>query len=117
MPRLIETAAVILIALVILVFGRQLLLNISQFHGVAAIVLGALGVLQLATIRTRYAEGGQLARIRATRDVIFVVAIGMAIAFVLSPQRWSLEATVTALEFGLVVELFARFTPAAPSAP
>jgi hypothetical protein len=98
-----------------LIGGRAWVYDIAQFHGIAVSMLVILAIVVLYAFRRNYLAGGPNARLSATRDAAFLAAIGVAIAFVISPARWSLGATVVAVEFGLVIELLARIRPARPS--
>ena len=106
--RQIEAAFIALIALAVLVGGRSLLLNLATFHGVAVSALGAIAIFIIYAFRRSFLAGGPLARIHAARDTAFLAAIVGAIAFILWPQRWSLGATIVALEIALIVELMSR---------
>ena len=103
-----EIAFIAVMAIVVLVGGRALLVEIASFHGLAASALGAIALFVIYAFRRNYLAGGPLARVHAARDTAFLAAIAAAIAFVLVPQRWSLGATVVALEIALVVELMVR---------
>jgi hypothetical protein len=106
--RLLEAAVIVLIMIAFLIGGRAWVLDIAQFHGLAVSVLGTIAILVVYAFRRNYLAGGPLARLHATRDAAFLAAIAAAIAFVLFPARWSIGATVVAVELGLVVELLAR---------
>lgn len=112
--RLLEAAVIGLIMFAFLIGGRAWVYDVAQFHGIAVAALGLIGLAVIYAFRRNYLAGGPLARLHAARDGAFLAAIAAAIAFVLSPARWSLGATIAAVEFGLVVELLARFLPAAP---
>jgi hypothetical protein len=109
--RTVEAVSIIAIAAAVLVGGRALLVQVAQFHGLALSVLGVLALLVLYAFRQNFRAGGALARIHATRDAAFLAAIAGAAAFVASPARWSLGATIVALEIGCAVELLSRFAP------
>jgi hypothetical protein len=109
--RTVETLSVILIAVAILFGGRFLLFGIAQHHGFSLVILAVLFVLQSATVRRNRARGGPLVQLRATRDVAFLATIILTFLVVLSPQRWSIGATIAALEFALVIDILSRFTP------
>lgn len=112
MSARIETISVVLIAVAVLVGGRQLLGSLVQHQVAAAIVLVVLLVAQFLALRRNYAAGGPAVRIRATRDVAFLVAVLLALILVASPQRWSIGATIAAVEFGLILDILTRFSPA-----
>jgi hypothetical protein len=112
--RILEAAFILVIMLAVLIGGRSWIVDVAQFHGVAIVVLGIIGVFLIYAFRRSFLIGGPLARLSATRDAAFLAAIASAIAFIASPARWSLGATVVAIEFALIVELMARFTPAPP---
>lgn len=114
--RTVEAIFVAVIALAVLFGGRSLLVEIARFGVPAAAVLGALAFAQTFAMRRNFLAGGPLARIRAARDVAFIAATIAAVAFVLAPARWSIGASVAALEIALVVELTARFAPSSPPA-
>jgi hypothetical protein len=113
-PRRLEAVFLIIIGLAILVGGRALVVEIAQFHGLAISVLGAIAIFVVYAFRQNYRAGGPLVRIQASRDTAFLAAIAAAIAFVIAPARWSLGATIVALEVGIAVELLSRFAPAPP---
>jgi hypothetical protein len=112
--RIVEAAFLVAIMLAILVGGRSWILDVAQFHGIAVGVLGIIAVFVVYAFRRSFLAGGPLARLHATRDAAFLAALAAAIAFVLSPARWSLGATIAAAEFALIVELLSRFAPAPP---
>lgn len=99
-------------AVAVILGGRFLVVEIALFGGLSVSVLGALAIVLIYAFRRNYLAGGPLARIHATRDAAFLAAIAAAAAFVISPARWSLGATVVALELAIVVELLSRFGPA-----
>jgi hypothetical protein len=111
--RVLEVTSLVVIAIAILLGGRLLLLNLLQFRAVAALVLLVVFVAQLAALRRRVAVRGYDNGVRATRDVIFLVASLLALIELLSPQRWVVGAAVAAAEFGVVCELLARLVPVA----
>jgi hypothetical protein len=112
--RILEAGLLVLMILAVGIGGTAWLADIAKFHGIAIAVLGTLAIVVIYGFRRSYLAGGPLARLHATRDAAFLAAIAAAIAFVALPARWALGATVVGVEFALVVELFARFTPAAP---
>ena len=108
MSRKVEIGFIAVMALAVLVGGRALLVQVATFHAVAASALGAIAIFVIYAFRRNYLAGGPLARVHAARDTAFLAAIAGAIAFVIVPQRWSLGATVVALEIALVLELMVR---------
>ncbi len=110
----VELASLAVIGLAMLLFGWVVLQNVARFTTLSAAVLGVVGVLQLVSVRRNLAAGGPSARIRATRDVAFVAAAFLGMAYVLTLQRWGIGACIAAFEFGILLELLARFVPAAP---
>ncbi len=115
--RVLEGAFIGVIMVAVLFGGRSWLVDVSQFHGIAIAVLGAIALVVVYAFRSNYLRGGPTARLHATRDAAFLAAVASAIAFVAAPARWSLGATVAAVEFALVVELMTRFVPPPPIAP
>jgi hypothetical protein len=109
--RAVEAGFIVIIALAILVGGRNVLVEISRFPIVALFALVALALLELFALRRNVALGGSQARLRVTRDVAFIAAILAAAAFVSAPARWSIGAAIAAVEFGIVLELLARVNP------
>lgn len=112
--RLLEAAVIGLIMFAFLVGGRAWVYDVAQFHGLAVAVLALVGLAVIYAFRRNYLAGGPNARLHAARDGAFLAAVAAAIAFVLAPARWSLGATIAAVEFGLAIELLARCLPAAP---
>jgi hypothetical protein len=112
----IELASIIVIGLCVLLFGWVLLQNVAHFGPYAAVMLVVLGTLQVIALRRNVMARGPMATVRATRDVAFVAAIVLALAEVLTRQRWAIGATIAAVEFAIVLELFARLAPAPPAA-
>jgi hypothetical protein len=104
----LEGSIIAVIMLAFLVGGRAWVYDIAQFHGVAVSMLVIVAIVVIYAFRRNFLAGGPTARLAATRDAAFLAAIGTAIAFVIVPARWSLGATVAGVEFGLIVELFAR---------
>jgi hypothetical protein len=115
--RVIEAVFIALIMVAVLIGGRSWLVDIMQFHGVAIAALGIVALVVVYAFRRNYLRGGPLVRLSATRDAAFLAGIGSAIAFVASPARWSLGATIVAIEFALIVELMARFVPPPVATP
>jgi len=111
--RVVEAALVAIIALAVLLGGKNVLVEISHFPVVALFMLTALGLLEAFALRRNIAQGGQAARFRVTRDVAFIAAIVAAMAFVFAPARWSIGAAIAGLEFGLILELLVRLNPVA----
>jgi hypothetical protein len=114
--RAIEMASVVVIAACVLLFGWALLQNLARLGTPAAIALGVLAVVQIIALRRNAAQGAATGPLRASRDVAFVAAIVLALVEVLTRQRWAIGATIAAVEFGLMLELFAQFAPARPPA-
>jgi len=112
--RNVEAAFLAVMALAVLIGGRSLVLEIAQFRGLAVSVLGVIAIVLVYAFRRNYLAGGPLVRIHATRDAAFLASIAAAVAFILSPARWSLGASVVALEVAIVVELLTRLAPATP---
>jgi len=114
----VEAASIVVIALAVLVGGRNVLIEIAQFPVVALFVLTALGFLEILVLRRDVDLGGGSARFRITRDAAFIAATIAAIAFVYAPARWSIGAAIAGLEFALVLELLVRLVPnSRPAAP
>ena len=113
--RALEAVFLIVMAVAVLVGGRALVLQIAQFHGLTVSVLGVVAIVLVYAFRRNYLAGGPLVRIHATRDTAFLAAIAAAIAFVIAPARWSLGATVVALEVAIVVEFLSRIAPPPPA--
>jgi hypothetical protein len=107
--RLLEAAVIVLIMSAFLVGGRAWVNDIAQFHGLAISVLGVMALVVVYAFRRNFLAGGPQARLHASRDAAFLAAIAAAIVFVAAPSRWSLGATIVAVELGLVVELFSRW--------
>lgn len=109
-----EAVFIAAIAFAILVGGRSLLAEIAQFRGPAAAALLLIAAALSFGLRRNAAPRAPAARLRATRDATFLVAILAALAFVYAPARWASGASVAALEFALALELLVRLAPAAP---
>jgi len=109
--RTVEAGFILIIALAVLVGGREVLVEISRFPVVALFALLVLGSLEALALRRDIAQAGTQARIRISRDVAFLAAIVAAAAFVFAPARWSIGSAVAAVEFGLVLELLGRVNP------
>jgi hypothetical protein len=109
--RALEAAFILIIALAILVGGRNVLVEIAHFPGPALAALLILAVLMLFALRRTIALGGPAARVQVSRDVAFIAAILAAMAFVYAPARWSIGSAIAAVEFALVLELLARLNP------
>lgn len=110
--RTLEIVFLAIMALAILFGGQFLLLSIAKFHGLAVSVLGVLAIVLVYAFRRNFLAGGPLARIHAARDGAFLAAIAGAICFVVVEAKWSLGATIVAVEVALVVELLSRFSQA-----
>ena len=108
-PRAIELASVVVIAACVLLFGWALLQNLARLGTAAVIALAVLAVVQVVALRRNAAQGAATSTLRASRDASpFVAAIVLALVEVLTRQRWAIGATIAAVEFGLVLELFAQ---------
>ena len=112
--RTLEIGFLALIALLVLVGGQSLLLTVAKFHGFAISVLGVLAIVLVYAFRRNFLAGGPQVRLQAARDGAFLAAIACGIAFVVVPAKWSLGATIFALEAGIVVEVLGRVAPARP---
>lgn len=110
--RMLELVFLVLIALAVLVGGQSLLVAIAKFHGLAISMLGVLAIVLVYAFRRTFLAGGPHARLQAARDGAFLAAIACGIAFVVVPAKWSLGATIFALEAGIVVEVLGRLAPA-----
>jgi hypothetical protein len=108
--RAVEGVLIGIIALTILLGGKNVLVEIAHFPAAALFVLLALGALEMFALRRTIALGGPAARFRVSRDVAFIAAIVCAMAFVYAPARWSIGAAIAALEFALVLEFLDRFS-------
>jgi hypothetical protein len=115
--RAVEAAFILIIALLILIGGKNVLVEITSFPTPALIVLFALGVLEIFALRRTIALGGPSARFLVTRDVAFIAAIASAMLFVYTHYRGAIGSAIAALEFALVLELLGRFNPHAAPAP
>lgn len=111
MSARIEMLSVILIAVAVLLGGRAFLADLAQQQGVVQSVLLFLLFAQGAALRRNFAQGGVQVRVRVTRDVAFIAAIILAFAVVTVPQRWSIGATIVAVELGLALEVLSRIAP------
>ncbi|GAC1491877.1 MAG: hypothetical protein NVS4B5_06290 [Vulcanimicrobiaceae bacterium] len=110
--RTLEIVFLGIIAVLVLVGGQALLISVAKFHGIAVSVLGVLGIFLIYAFRRNFRAGGPQVRLQAARDGAFLAAIACGIAFVVVPAKWSLGATVFALEAGIVVEVLGRVAPA-----
>ncbi len=110
--RTVEAVFIAVIMLAVLLGGGSWLANVARFHGLAVLALAAIAVLLVYAFRRNFLAGGPGVRISATRDAAFLAAIAAAIAFVVAPAKWSIGATIVALEMGLAIELLAHFAPA-----
>ncbi len=103
--RIFEIACLAIMAFAILLGGQFLLLAIAKFHGLAISVLGALAIFVVYAFRRNFLAGGPQARIHAARDGAFLAAIAAAISFIVAEAKWSLGATIVAVEVAIVVEV------------
>jgi hypothetical protein len=110
--RNLEIVFLTIMALALLVGGQFLLLAIAKFHGFTISVLGALAIVLIYAFRRNFLAGGPQARIHAARDGAFLAAIAAAMSFVAVEAKWSLGASIVAVEVAIVVELLSRFSPA-----
>jgi hypothetical protein len=106
--RFLEAAVIVAIMIAFGLGGRAWVYDIAQYHGLAVSVLGTIAIVVVYAFRRNYLAGGPQVRLNATRDAAFLAAIAAAVAFVLVPARWSLGATIVAVELGLAVELLSR---------
>lgn len=110
--RILEIVFLAIMALAILLGGQFLLLSIAKFHGLAISVLGAIGIFLVYAFRRNFLAGGPQARLNAARDGAFLAAIAAAICFIAVEAKWSLGATIVAVEVAIIVELLGRIAPA-----
>ncbi|MGH7757122.1 MAG: hypothetical protein ACREM8_12685 [Vulcanimicrobiaceae bacterium] len=115
MGRIVELVSIVVIAVAVGVGGRALLEHIAHFRLIALVVLVAWSILQIGALRRNYGAGGPNLGLRATRDVVFLVAALLAVAYVFAPARWSLGACIVSIEFGLIIELLEKLTPGQPA--
>lgn len=111
--RRAEVFSLAAIALAILVGGGSLLQQVarSPFHLLALALLVLIALAVVLNLRRGIAAGGELARLRASRDIAFLAALAGGVAFMLSPARWAFGACIAALEFGLILEIISRLAP------
>jgi hypothetical protein len=110
--RFVEISSVVAIGVAFLFGGRILLVNLSHIPRYALPVLGVLGVLQAAALWRNAQVAGPARPLVATRDVAFIAAVLLSIAFVAWPARWSIGAAVVAIELGIVLEIFGQLRAA-----
>ncbi len=108
--RTVEIVSVVAIGIGVLFGGRMLLVNLSHIAHYAIPVLIVLGLLQAGALRRNAAIDRPGRPLIATRDVAFIAAILLSIAFVAYPARWSIGAAIVAVEVGLLLELFGQFS-------
>lgn len=101
-------------ALAILLGGQFLLFAIAKFHGLAISVLGVLAIFVLYAFRRNFLAGGPQVRLNAARDGAFLAAIAATISFIVVEAKWSLGASIVAVEVAIVVEILARLTDPGP---
>jgi hypothetical protein len=107
----IETISVVLTAVAVLTGGQFLLGALVTHHVAATLVLMPMVPMQVLALRRNHAQGGPSARIRAARDVAFLVSMIFALTLVSWPHSWSIGATIASLEFAFVLDLLERFAP------
>ena len=110
--RIVETSSVIAIGIAFLFGGRILLVNLSHIPRYALPVLAVLGLLQAAALWRNARAAGPARPLVATRDVAFIAAVLLSIAFVAAPARWSIGAAVVAIELGILLEVFGQLRAA-----
>lgn len=108
--RIVELSSAIAIGIAILFGGRILLVNLSHIPHYALPVLAVLGLLQAAALWRNAQIDRPNRPIVATRDVAFIAAVLLSIAFVASPARWSIGAAVVAIELGILFEVFGQLS-------
>jgi hypothetical protein len=106
--RIVELGSAIAIGIAFLFGGRVLLVNLSHIPRYAIPVLIVLGLLQGATLWRDAQIDGPSRPLVATRDVAFIAAVLLSIAFIAAPARWSIGAAVVAIELGIVLEVFGQ---------
>ena len=111
MSRIVEILALVAIAAVIAAGGGPFLQNIAHWRGIGLVVLVALTIAQLGTLRRPGSSGDGVVGLRRTARVIFIASTLLAIAYVCVPARWSSGAAIVAVEFGLTLELLRRLAP------
>ncbi len=111
--RLIELVSVVAIGIAFLFGGRILLVNLSHIPRYAIPVLIVLGALQAGALWRNSRIDRPDRPLVATRDVAFIAAALLSIAFVASPARWSIGAAVVAIELGILLEVLGQLRAAA----
>ncbi|MBV9102232.1 MAG: hypothetical protein JO060_01510 [Candidatus Eremiobacteraeota bacterium] len=104
----VELASIVVIGVALLLFGWALLQNLRHFPIPAALLLLALAVFQIGSMRRNLSSDDAGSRVRATRDGAFLVAIVLALSELFAPRRWLIGACISSVEFGIVLEVLAR---------
>jgi hypothetical protein len=107
--RRAEILWVTVMAAAVALGGRLMLANLAHSRAVSAIAIAVILAASVVAMRRHRANGAP--PIALTRDVTFIAAALLALAFVLHPARWSMGATIAAIEFGLILEMGALLTP------
>jgi hypothetical protein len=109
--RAVESGALIVTALLLLVGGRQLLAQLTQFPAAASFALVVIAGATSLGIRRHMRSVASDARLLVTRDLTYIAAVAFGLAAVVTRTHWAFGSCIVATEFALVLDIVGRFAP------
>jgi len=105
MQRKGEMIAMIVIAVLIAVGGRQLLITLGHYKTWGAVLAAALVFVAVRELRTAYDPSAPDARVEVTKAGAYFVAALLTLIAVLVPQRWAFGSCIVSVEIALVFDI------------
>jgi peptidoglycan biosynthesis protein MviN/MurJ (putative lipid II flippase) len=103
--RLVEIAALAVIAIIVAVGGKVVLANLGTHKAFAALTIVALIVGAALALRRTYRAPNDETRIVITKYVAYLVAAILALWDVLAPAKWIPGSCIAAAEVALVFDI------------
>lgn len=105
---LTEAASLVVMAVVLALGGRALLAQLHAYAPAAVVLIG-FGLLAFSIAIRRSYRAGSADRLGVTVKIAYVTGLALALAAVAFPARWSVGASIAALELALAFDVFTRF--------
>ena len=111
--RIVEVAALAVIALLVGIGGPALLATLGQHKPWGWLIAAGLVYLAVNGVRTAYNPESPQARAEVTKAGTYLVAAVLALWAVLLPARWVYGSCIVAAEIALVFDLITLVAPRA----
>ncbi len=105
MQRKGEMIAMVAIAVLIAVGGRQLLVLLGHYKTWGAVLAAALVFVAVRELRGAYDPARPDARVEVTKAGAYFVAALLTLIAVLVPQRWAFGSCIVAAEIAVVFDI------------